>query len=378
MNKVLYDLFEAQPFGTSKFHGGGEYIKSVFRHLVINYSRIATIYVYYNFDAFLDEWLLQLIDEYSIKSFDVKDRSDVAKIIKKEGVDVWYSGIPYHYVPTDVEGKAILKGTIHGLRSIEMPADKYSYLYTNGKQAIKEKIKYYARSVYKKRELKRFHTCIEMLDEIVCDSEHSKYSIIQKFSDVNKENVKVFYAPQKITKISTSAVDGRPYILLLGGDRWVKNTYRAIKALDKLYTKNLISEYDVKIVGNLNKKILSRIKNRSYFLELGYVDTEVLEELYCNCDILLYPSLNEGFGLPPLEAMKYGKTCVVSGVCSLPEVCGDAVYYVNPVDCDEIATRVLCALDQHIHVKVAIEQFNKILQRENKDIDDLCQFILSK
>ena len=51
MNSILFDLYEAQPYGTSKFHGGGEYIKAVFKYLVENYSNKAHIYVYYNFDS---------------------------------------------------------------------------------------------------------------------------------------------------------------------------------------------------------------------------------------------------------------------------------------------------------------------------------------
>lgn len=378
MNSVLFDLYEAQPYGTSKFHGGGEYIKAVFKYLVENYSDKACIYVYYNFNSFLDTWILELIKKYSIQAFDIKKRLDVKNIIEDKNIDIWYSGIPYHYEKSDVGNSAVLKGTIHGLRSIEMPGDRWAYLYSNGRQSIKEQIKYIVRGTYKKREIKKISACIKMLDELICDSEHSKYSLIQKYPELNDKKVNVYYAPQKISELSQTDVMGKPYILLLGGDRWVKNTYRAMLALDMLYNANLIENYDVYIVGNINIKIRNRIKNNLHFKELGYVDTERLEELYRNCKLFLYPSLNEGFGLPPLEAMKYGKTCIVSGICSLPEICGEAAYYVNPVDCDEIATRILCALDQPINPELAILQFKKILNRESRDIDKLCQFIITK
>lgn len=378
MNNILFDLYEAQPYGTSKFHGGGEYIKAVFKYLVENYSNKAHIYVYYNFDSFLDAWVLNLIKGYTIPVFDIKNRSEVKKIIEDKNIDIWYSGIPYHYEQSDVGNNAILKGTIHGLRSIEMPGDRYAYLYSNGKQSIKELVKYMVRERYKKREIKKISSCIRMLDELICDSEHSKYSLIQKYPELNDKKVNVYYAPQKVSALSQRDTEEKPYILLLGGDRWVKNTYRAMQALDMLYTDKLIKNHEVYVVGNVNKKVRARIKNNSHFKELGYVDTEKLEELYRNCELFLYPSLNEGFGLPPLEAMKYGKTCIVSGICSLPEICGEAAYYVNPVDCDEIATRVLCALDQPINPEFAISQFKKILNRESRDIDKLCQFIITK
>lgn len=379
MIRLLFDLYEAQPFGNSKFHGGGEYIKAVFKHLVSNYNDAVNIAVYYNFDSFLDDWVKELIASYSLQSFDVKKRAEVGRIISNEKIDIWYSGIPYHYTRSDLGNAAILKGTIHGLRSIEMPTDKYAYLYVDGKKSVKEIIKYFVRSYYKKQEITSFGSCIEMLDELVCDSVHSKYSLVQKYPELRTKRVDIYYPPQKISTYAHNCEDDEEkYILLLGGDRWVKNTYRALKALDYLYAHHMINAYDVYVVGDISSKIKKRIESRSKIHVLEYVEAERLEKLYYNCSLLLYPSLNEGFGLPPLEAMKYGKTCIVSGVCSLPEICGDAAYYVNPTDCDEIATRILCALDHPIDREKAIWQYNKILQREMQDIEGLCQFIIRK
>ena len=117
--------------------------------------------------------------------------------------------------------------------------------------------------------------------------------------------------------------------------------------------------------------------HRNCIIDLGYVETDVLETLYNGCQLLLYPSLNEGFGLPPLEAMKYGKTCVVSGICSIPEICGCAAYYVNPFDIHEISTRILYALDNPIDPNLAISQYNKILEKEQEDLMGLCRFIIN-
>ncbi len=58
--------------------------------------------------------------------------------------------------------------------------------------------------------------------------------------------------------------------------------------------------------------------------------------LYRNASLFVFPSFYEGFGLPPLEAVACGCPLVVSNVGSLPEVCGDAAYYVNPYDVENI------------------------------------------
>jgi glycosyltransferase involved in cell wall biosynthesis len=68
-----------------------------------------------------------------------------------------------------------------------------------------------------------------------------------------------------------------------------------------------------------------------------------LVRLYAEADVLLWPSLNEGFGLPPIEAMACGTPVVSSIVTSIPEVCGDAALLVEPTDVERIfeATRRL-------------------------------------
>ncbi len=70
---------------------------------------------------------------------------------------------------------------------------------------------------------------------------------------------------------------------------------------------------------------------------MGYLQDAELASLYQHALCLVYPSLYEGFGLPALEAMTCGCPVVVSRIASLPEVCGDAAYYVEPYDIDSIA-----------------------------------------
>lgn len=62
-----------------------------------------------------------------------------------------------------------------------------------------------------------------------------------------------------------------------------------------------------------------------------------LPKIYNLSSLLIFPSFYKGFGLPPLEAMTCGCPTVVSHLSSLPEICGDASYYVNPYDLESIA-----------------------------------------
>jgi glycosyltransferase involved in cell wall biosynthesis len=105
------------------------------------------------------------------------------------------------------------------------------------------------------------------------------------------------------------------------------------------------------VLGVCHKKIyLKCIKNKDKFIIEGYKDVEELEILYINAHLFLYPTLNEGFGYPPLEAMKYGTYVAVSAITSTTEVYGDAVLYFNPYDINEICNRILQSFDQVIMI----------------------------
>lgn len=88
-------------------------------------------------------------------------------------------------------------------------------------------------------------------------------------------------------------------------------------------------------------RLLDKIKGDVVYL--GYIPTEDLAVLYSTAELFVYPSFYEGFGLPPLEAMSCGCPVVVSNATSLPEVCGDAVAYVDPYCVDDIS-RVISEL----------------------------------
>ncbi len=70
---------------------------------------------------------------------------------------------------------------------------------------------------------------------------------------------------------------------------------------------------------------------------LGYVSDAVLEDLYRRASIFAFPSLDEGFGMPVLDAMAHGLPVLTSNVSALPEVAGDAAWLVDPADTTSIA-----------------------------------------
>jgi glycosyltransferase involved in cell wall biosynthesis len=142
---------------------------------------------------------------------------------------------------------------------------------------------------------------------------------------------------------------GRKYILYMGRISKMKNISNLLKAYGRIHN---LTNHILVIIGNdekLFKKelriagISSQIYNKIIFIQ--DLDEESKNEWIRNSSLFVFPSLYEGFGLPPLEAMANGCPVIVSNNSSLPEVCGDAAIYVNPYNPDEISDAILKVLD---------------------------------
>ena len=125
------------------------------------------------------------------------------------------------------------------------------------------------------------------------------------------------------------------FILFVGSIEPRKNLRTLLRAYLDLEGP-IRKEFKIVLVGFKgweNEEIVSLIqKLKSDVLYLGYVPDNELGKFYNLASLFVYPSFYEGFGLPPLEAMACGCPVIVSNVASLPEVCGEAVFYVDPND----------------------------------------------
>jgi glycosyltransferase involved in cell wall biosynthesis len=145
-----------------------------------------------------------------------------------------------------------------------------------------------------------------------------------------------------------------PFLLYAGRISPHKNVVRMIEAFSALKTELERDEAypDLKLIiigddlsGNPDLRrtvVRSGVQNDVRFL--GFVPIEVLRIFYDEAKIFVFPSLYEGFGLPPLEAMAHGTPVVTSNVSSLPEVVGNAAVLVNPENVFEIMRALHCTL----------------------------------
>ena len=193
---------------------------------------------------------------------------------------------------------------------------------------------------------------IRKAKKIITISKSSKNDIIKQYG-VTEEKVVVIYpgikqvSRMKYKVLSMSDLNkkfgiDRDYILFVGTLQPRKNIERLIEAFSILKNKNL----QLVIIGKkgwMYEDILAApkkfgITDRVKFLD--YVSDEDLPSFYKNAICFVLPSLYEGFGLPVLEAMKYGCPVLTSNVSSLPEAGGDAALYFDPQNTEDIAKKI--------------------------------------
>ena len=179
-------------------------------------------------------------------------------------------------------------------------------------------------------------------DCVVADSQSTKKDLVELLG-VPGEKIAVVYggvdsrfAPESSQACKTCELSG-PYILSVGTLEPRKNYARLIRAYARLCQETGLPHLLVIAGGKgwLYDDIFAEVRRlgleqRVRFL--GFVDDAALPALYRGAELFVFPSLYEGFGFPPLEAMACGCPVVASNSSSLPEVCGDAAILVPPED----------------------------------------------
>lgn len=164
------------------------------------------------------------------------------------------------------------------------------------------------------------------------------------------------FSPRVITQDDRKRLNqqygvNRPYVLYTGGIDRRKNIEQLIRAYAQL-PDTVRTQHQLVIVCSVQTPDRHRLESianeaglsRDELVMTGYVSEEDLVCLYNACQLFVFPSWHEGFGLPALEAMRCGKAVIASGTSSLPEVVGLAEALFDPHDERAIAEKMLRAL----------------------------------
>ena len=264
---------------------------------------------------------------------------------------------PDYMIPPTLNRNIIL--TIHDLAFIRFPEFNFDWF-----------IKKYTRKVKKNAFISK---------KIITDSKSTKNDIVKFFEiDSGKVNV-VYLAADKTFKALTPArinknilkkygIAGR-FILSVGTVEPRKNFIMLIKAYNNLKQKKESFDYKLVIAGRTGWKSEATYRERDNspfrqdILFIGRIPDPDLVQIYNQAELFVYPSLLEGFGLPPLEAMSCGLPVVAFDHSSLKEVIGDAGMLVPPGDDAEMEKQILYVLKNRI-IKNILKR--KSISRSNR------------
>ena len=259
-----------------------------------------------------------------------------------------------YIVPPHISGKVIT--TVHDMTHVRFP------------------------ETVAKRNLRRLRQgldySIERSDLIVTSSMFSKREIVE-LCGVPEKKVEVIYPAPSISGgmcdqnelFHRFGVTG-PYLLYVGSIEPRKNLSRLLLAYQKLRTQRKITDQLVLCGGKgwNNEQFYRTLEGLSCcedVLMTGYVTAVEKNTLLANAHAFIFPSLYEGFGMPPLEAMYWGTPVICSNAASLPEAAGDAACYVDPLSVESIAEGIEKVLEDNKYGEKLVK--SGALQREKFD-----------
>jgi len=246
---------------------------------------------------------------------------------------------PDYLIPPTLNRNIIL--SIHDLAFIRFPEFNFEWF-----------IKKYTREVKRNAHISK---------KIITDSKSTKNDIVKFFKiDPGKVVVIPLAADRTFKTLASNRIDknilkkykiDKKYILSVGTIEPRKNLITLIKAFNRLKQKSAGFDYKLVIAGRTGWKSEATYRERDMspyredILFIGRVPDSDLVQIYNLAELFVYPSLFEGFGLPPLEAMSCGLPVIAFNNSSLKEVIGDSGILIPPEDDAELEKQILYVLE---------------------------------
>ena len=312
-------------------YGIGTYVRNLLRHLARIDRTTEYVLLCQPADANLPRELgdnFRAVSERA-SGYSLREQVTVPLDLKREGIDLFHA--PHYVLPALVPCKAVV--TIHDCIHLRFP------------QYLPNQLAYaYARS--------SLWIATHRANRILTVSEASKRDILHYFG-VSESKIDVIYNALD-DRLSETPTDDEmrqvkeryqlndPFVLYAGNIKPHKNLERLIEAF-QMIRRGGLDQVKLLIIGDeiskyaTLRRAVHRHKLHKHVRFFGFVSDKTLACLYRLAGVFVFPSLYEGFGLPPLEAMASGTPVITSNVSSLPEVVGDAALLIDPTDPAAIA-----------------------------------------
>jgi len=193
----------------------------------------------------------------------------------------------------------------------------------------------YSSPEFRERFAQQAREAVRSSDRIITVS-HFTANQVHQLLHVERERLRVVHHGVKIPKPRAAEPPKERIVLHVGAIQTRKNIRRLIEAF-----RILPNDWKLVLAGSAGygaEQELARADDRVRIT--GFVDEDQLDDLYRRASIFVFPSLDEGFGMPVLEAMAYQVPVIASNVSALPEVCGDAAILIDPLNSDQIAAEL--------------------------------------
>lgn len=299
--------------------GIGRYIKNIIKELEkLDYENEYFIFLYKeNFDEYIPKNPNFKKILINIRWYSLKEQLILPFILKKYKLDLMF--FPHFNFPILYHKKFFL--TIHDLLIHRFP---------NLRATILPKFIYYLKLLGYKIVFRKAITDAEI---IFVPSNFVKNEILKFYPNLLKEKIKVSYLGiENFKEMKNKSFNFKTqYFLYVGAFYPHKNINFLIESF--LEYKKFRKNINLYLIGRLDyfgEKIKQKYKAIKEIKFLGYVEDEMLLEYYKNAKAFIFPSIYEGFGLPPLEALSLGCKVFASDIEVLREILKDKVYYFNP------------------------------------------------
>ena len=315
-------------------YGIGTYVRNLLRHLArIDRNTEYVVFCRQEDGGIVDELgeNFRAVPERA-RPYSVREQVALPLDVRREGISLFHA--PHYALPPLTPCKSVV--TIHDCIHLRFP------------QYLPNRVAYaYART--------SLWFATHRSNRVLTVSEASKRDILRYFR-VPQEKIDVIYnaiderfgtppAEDEVDRVRERYQLDGPFVLYAGNIKPHKNLERLIEAFH-LFRRGPFEHVKMLIIGDeiskyaTLRRAVHRHKLHKHVRFFGFVPDKTLAILYRLAGVFVFPSLYEGFGLPPLEAMASGTPVVTSNVSSLPEVVGDAALLIDPYQPEAIADAI--------------------------------------